>query len=187
MQPHGKQIRTKATCSSDNLVSQAKRSVISRFTGNHRIPTDRFYARTRRWAAAPAPSTITVRPVVIGNETLDRVTLVWPDYNSADPTNPANAVANKWLQVTVKADANTGLAQPDAFYFGNLMGESYYNISSGNFVVNALDSSATEQHKGQSALIDSLYDHNRDGSITSLDVGVSTGNVNKTLIVLVAP
>ena len=34
------------------------------------------------------------------------------------------AIRNKWIQVTVKATANTGLTSPDVFYFGNLVAES---------------------------------------------------------------
>ena len=34
------------------------------------------------------------------------------------------AIRNTWLRVTVLANARTGLARPDVFYFGNLVGET---------------------------------------------------------------
>jgi len=41
------------------------------------------------------------------------VTLIWAD----------NTIQKQWLEVTVLATVNTGLAAPDVFYFGNAMGK----------------------------------------------------------------
>ena len=60
-----------------------------------------------------APTSVTVRPGA-GMGGSSRVELVWAD----------GAIKNQWLQVIVKADANTGLAADTAFYFGNAIGES---------------------------------------------------------------
>ena len=60
------------------------------------------------WAPAPAPLQITVRAV----DGIQRVTIIWTD----------NAIENEWLQVTVKATPDTGLANPVTFYYGNLIG-----------------------------------------------------------------
>jgi hypothetical protein len=79
------------------------------------------------WTAAPAPSSITVREGV-GTNAPGRVTIIWPD----------NTIAKTWLQVTVLANANTGLATPDVFYFGNAMGEV------GNTTANAIVTAADE-------------------------------------------
>ena len=54
------------------------------------------------WATGPAPSSVTVRAGA-GVNGSDRVTLLWPD----------NAIQKQWLQITVKADAVTGLVGPD--------------------------------------------------------------------------
>jgi hypothetical protein len=70
------------------------------------------------WVDAPAPSEITVRRGA-GAGGSDRVTLVWPDAGGG----PGAAVANGWLQVTMRATPDTGLSRPDVFYFGNLVGE----------------------------------------------------------------
>ena len=85
------------------------------------------------------------------------------------------------------ANERTGLQTADVFYFGNLAGESYFNVSSGYYVINSFDSSATQQHVGETATVQNLYDHNRDGTVTSADVAVATGNVNAKLIQLLAP
>src|SRR3989442_15996863 len=69
------------------------------------------------------PISVTVRPGA-GVDGSDRVTLIWRDYNPLDASPLPQAVGNGWLTVTVKANYHTGLAQPDVFYFGNLIGEA---------------------------------------------------------------
>jgi hypothetical protein len=65
------------------------------------------------WASAPLPSSLTVRPGM-GENGSYRVTLIWA----------GGAIENQWLQVAVLATPNTGLSQPDVFYFGNAVGEA---------------------------------------------------------------
>jgi hypothetical protein len=65
------------------------------------------------WATAPAPTSVTVRSGA-GTGGSSRVTILFAD----------GAIAGQWLQVTVLATANTGLATPDVFYFGNAVGET---------------------------------------------------------------
>ena len=60
------------------------------------------------WSAAPTPSLVTVR-LAAGAGGSDRVEIAW-NINSID---------NEWLQVTVLANANTGLTTPEVFYFGS--------------------------------------------------------------------
>jgi len=63
------------------------------------------------WSVGPAPA-VTARPGDgVGDS--DRVTLIWAD----------GAIANRWIEVTVFANANTGLAADDVFYFGNSVGD----------------------------------------------------------------
>ena len=64
-------------------------------------------------------TTLAVTPAVsvrqgAGTNGSDRVTLIFPD----------GTASGKWLEVTVLATANTGLASPDVFYFGNAIGET---------------------------------------------------------------
>ena len=100
----------------------------------------------------------------------DRITLVWPDYNPlADPA--AVAVANGWMEVTVKANGHTGLAVPDVFSFGNLI----------TFRVNALDLSAVKRALNSGSGVTGRYDFNRDGRVNALDLAAVRGNLNHTL------
>ena len=81
------------------------------------------------------------------------------------------AIAGKWLQVTVKATATTGLSADDVFYFGNAIGET------GNSVTDAEVTPADEigvrnnprNLKDNPAAIDDAYDFNRDKKIGPTD------------------
>jgi len=65
------------------------------------------------WATLGMAPAVAVRPGA-GAAGSDRVTLTWP----------AGAIRGQWLQVTVLANATTGLSDPDVFYFGNAVGET---------------------------------------------------------------
>jgi len=110
------------------------------------------------WDPAPNPGSILVRTGA-GVDDSDRVTLIWPDH----------AIENKWLQVTVKATTNTGLAAPDVFYFGNAIGES------GDSTLHAMVTSADEigarhhPHVFDPAPIQDAYDFDRNGLVISAD------------------
>ena len=71
------------------------------------LTTDDFEFRTSTdgitWTVAPAPLSIDFN----GKE--GRVKIIWAD----------NAIENCWLEVRMKANANTGLTQDDVFYFGH--------------------------------------------------------------------
>ncbi len=108
------------------------------------------------WDPAPAPLSVTVRQV----NGVDRVTIIWAD----------NAIQNTWLQVTVKATANTGLAQNDVFYYGNAVGES--GNSATDTLVNSADDVAARLNPStpfNPAAIDNPYDYNRDRLVNSAD------------------
>ena len=110
------------------------------------------------WPAAPAPQSIDV-VAGGGNHGSDRIVLTWAD----------NAIADAWLQVTVRATAATGLPKDDVFYFGNAIGET------GNSLVDAKVSSADEiavrgnQRLLQLATIGDAYDFNRDRRVSAVD------------------
>jgi spore coat protein CotH len=63
------------------------------------------------WSAGATP-TVSVR-AGDGVGGSDRVTLIWSD----------GAILNQWVEVTVLATANTGLADDDVFYFGSAVGD----------------------------------------------------------------
>ena len=111
------------------------------------------------WAEAPAPSSITVRDGA-GEESSDRITLIWPD----------GAIKKQWLQITVKASAATGLSTPDVFYFGNMRSEA--GNSPGNALVTATDEIAARNDPHSvlnRATITNRHDYNRDGFVNAAD------------------
>jgi hypothetical protein len=115
------------------------------------------------WAAAPVPAEVVVRDAGIPSS--DRISITWAD----------NAIRNTWLQVTMLANAHTGLAAPEVFYFGNLVGATQA------LRVNALDLAAVRRIMNTTAGIESPYDINRDGRINSLDLAAVRSNLFHTL------
>ncbi|MCY2977366.1 MAG: Ig-like domain-containing protein [Planctomycetota bacterium] len=98
-----------------------------------------------------------------------RVTITFPD----------NTVQNTWLQVTVLANANTGLSANDVFYFGNVIGELNTGNTDTRYRVNALDTSAVRNNQSTGANsvgVTNIYDVNRDGRVNALDTSVVRNN-----------
>jgi hypothetical protein len=126
------------------------------------------------WAAAPTPTSVTVRPGAGANGS-DRITLIWDD----------GAIVNQWLKVSVGANVNTGLAAPDVFYFGNLIGDTGNNPSA--FAVTIADIGLVRSLNGQAADVTSAADFNRSGQISIADVAIGQANNGHTLTVLTAP
>jgi ELWxxDGT repeat protein len=132
------------------------------------------------FGAAGRPASVTVRPGGgVGGS--DRITLVWRDYNPLDASPMPQAVGNGWLAVTVKANAHTGLAQPDVFSFGNLIGETGDGGGAAGWRVNALDLGAVKNALNASGGITSTTDFNRDGRTNALDLGAVKRNLNHSL------
>ena len=129
------------------------------------------------WTDAPDPTSI-YAPGGGGAGGSDRVTITWDD----------NVIQNQWLKVTVLADANTGLAAPDVFYFGNAIGES--GNSAADAVVDSTDEVASRTHKTgfTAAAIDNHYDYNRDGRVNATDDLIARHNPSgSTPLQLIAP
>ena len=125
--------------------------------GNSDDPSD--------WAVAPAPSEIAVRPGA-GQNGSARVTLVWQP----------GQIRNTWLQVTVKANANTGLAAPDVFYLGNTAGDA-----NGDRLVNATDISgafANLRGVANPAPVEFPFDVNRDRFVNATDISAMFANLS---------
>ncbi|MBN2474798.1 MAG: lamin tail domain-containing protein [Pirellulales bacterium] len=118
------------------------------------------------WPQAPLPTAIAVRPGD-GVGSSDRITLLWNDQ----------AVAKQWLQVTVLATSNTGLADPDVFYFGNAVGEA--GNSTADAKVNASDMLLARNNPRtflNPAPIDFPYDYNRDARVNATDMLIARNN-----------
>ncbi|HYW78888.1 MAG TPA: lamin tail domain-containing protein, partial [Thermoguttaceae bacterium] len=126
------------------------------------------------WTVAPDPLLIDVRSGD-GVRNSDRITIRFAD----------NAIERQWLQVTVRATPNTGLTEPDVFYFGNAIGESGDQPS--NAIVNATDEIVARnfQHGATSpAKIDDPLDYNRDGLVNGTDQIIARGNQTNPLSML---
>ena len=118
------------------------------------------------WPVAPSPKTVTVRAGA-GDSGADRVELIWD----------SGAILNTWLEVTVRANANTGLTSPYTFFFGNLPGDTGLGETSDWAYTDATDQYAILSN-GQTGLtfteplnvaIANPYDVNRDGNVDASD------------------
>jgi hypothetical protein len=123
------------------------------------------------WSSAPAPASISVRSGA-GADGSDRITLIWAD----------GALQNTWLQVTVNPTAITGLAAPDDFYFGNLIGDA-----NGNGQVTVADIALTKSLSGQLADITAPADFNRSGQISVADIAIAKASQGNAIAMLYAP
>jgi hypothetical protein len=118
------------------------------------------------WVTAAAPTSVTVRPGA-GTDGADRVTLIWND----------GVISATWLEVTVGANATTGLATPDVFYFGNAPGES--GNSATNTFVDGTDFAAARDNPRNflnRAPVDFRFDYNRDSFVDGSDLAVARDN-----------
>ena len=125
------------------------------------------------WLAVegPAPK-IKVRPDV-GVDLVDRITIVWEDRQ----------IQNQWLQVTVKGNERTGLAQDDVFYYGNAVGDTLNDA--GNTapvdIRDVLGIAANVLPSSIPAEIDNPYDINRDRGVNIVDVLAAAANITLSM------
>ncbi|NQV23046.1 MAG: FG-GAP repeat protein, partial [Rhodopirellula sp.] len=115
------------------------------------------------WEEATVSSSVVVREGA-GVNGSDRIVLVFPD----------GSFKGTWLEVTVKADAVTGLASPDVFYFGNATGESG-NSPTNTFVDGTDFARARDNQRNflNRAPIDSELDYNRDSFVDGSDLAIA--------------
>lgn len=123
------------------------------------------------WELAPAPSSITVVP-----GTPDRVLMTWAD----------NAIANRWLQVTVKASSNSGLAAPEIYYVGHLLGETT-ELSGSVYTVAFADINPIRAAVGQTVDAGSIVDIDKSGTVAFADISAMRGNVGVQLSNITIP
>lgn len=144
-------------------------------------------ARSPHWfngPQAPPPLEIIVRPGA-GLAGSDRIYIVWAD----------GAIKNVWLQVIIRANADTGLASDYTFYFGNQVGE--IGDDAGVARVNAVDALAVinrlvdDSPGARDATLADPHDFDRDGRITAKDAMIVLNRVldehNKSLEMFYEP
>jgi hypothetical protein len=132
------------------------------------------------WVVAPAPSGFRVHQDV----TLapfagvpDVVTITWADENPYTPGREPGAISNQWLQVVVLANARTGLAAHNVFYFGNQIAESGSSATETNVDPNDEIGARNHPHTAfNPALLSDPYDYNRDGRVDVADEILARNN-----------
>ena len=122
------------------------------------------------WAAAPAPIGVEQLTGPFGTR---RVVIRWAD----------GAIKNKWLRVKVLANADTGLAAADVFYFGNLVGDA--GVSPGRVLAD--DMLEARLALATPAGITTWCDFDRDGDQDASDYVAARNNLYNTLVLLAAP
>lgn len=146
------------------------------------LSADDFVVRAGRsgdpaaWPLAPAPASVTVRPSA-GTGGSDRITLTWPD----------RAIRNTWLQITIKANAHTGLTTPDVFYFGSLVGETGVDAPVGGVLrVGVFDYAAVRANLFRPSTITGRYDFDHSGRVGAADALAARAALFSTLPLLTA-
>ncbi len=117
-----------------------------------------------KWATSPVPSTISVR-AGSGTGGSDRVELTWTD----------GSITQEWLEVTVNADANTGLATPYTFFYGSVMANSGTGDTGALLITSSTDENAARNHAG-TAVVTNVFDYNKDGFVNSSDENAARNN-----------
>ena len=110
------------------------------------------------WSNAVSPTLISVGG---GSATTpSRVRLEWAD----------NAISNRWLQIKLLANANTGLREPQVYYVGHLFGETNGTLSGGVYSVSVADVTRIRPAVGTTAPVSSVLDINKNGLIQVSDI-----------------
>ncbi len=129
------------------------------------------------WSSFPdsTPNFLTINPTVTVS------TFAGGGLNGSDRVKiefPNNAIQNAWLRVTMLADANTGLAANDVFYFGN----ARFDVTPvptfpTQVTVNAFDVNVLRSRQGQNpGVISNIHDVDRNGVVNAFDTNfVRTG------------
>jgi hypothetical protein len=121
------------------------------------------------WAAAPAPTAISVVPGG-GLNGSDRVYI----------TFASGSITNRWLEVQVLATANTGLTTPDVHFWGNKVADSFTGSPADRFETTPTDSLQIFANAGSNKPITDPRDYNRDKSVLpndSLSVFANAGSI----------
>jgi hypothetical protein len=123
------------------------------------------------WASAPPPSSISVT-----EGSPDQVLILWPD----------DSIKNRWLRVTVKANAVTGLAADEVYYLGHLLGETTGPLGS-LYTVAFADISEIRAGTGQTVNSSSPLDIDKNGTVSFADISVMRANVGAQLTNITVP
>lgn len=124
------------------------------------------------WASAPAPAVVLVNP--IGSN--DRISVL---FN-------AGSIQNRWLRITVLANANTGLTTPEVYYVGHLLGETT-GPSGLVFTVAFADITPIRSAAGNVVDASSTVDIDKNGTVSFADISAMRSNVGSQLTIFSIP
>ncbi len=107
----------------------------------------------------------------------DRIELLWP----------SGKIVGTWLEVILKANADSGLTSDDVFYFGSIPGDSGQGNDPAAAFTDATDEIAARNHQESdlflhyplSVAIANPYDYNRDDQVDATDQ-IHARNFGKT-------
>jgi hypothetical protein len=92
----------------------------------------------------------------------------------------ANAIQNTWLQIIVKANANTGLTTPQTFYIGHAMAE-VNGVAA--YRVTGADLSAVQAGISNTVVsVNDVRDVNKDRRITGADLSFVQARISNTVL-----
>lgn len=117
------------------------------------------------WTVAPAPTAISVRAGAGAGGT-DRVVITWAD----------SAIKNTWLEVSLLATEDTGLATADTFYFGSRLGDSGINAPPLAAVTSAFDEIGARSNPGIFQPVTNVYDYDRSQTVGASDALIARFN-----------
>ncbi|MCY2976823.1 MAG: PKD domain-containing protein [Planctomycetota bacterium] len=124
-------------------------------TGNTNTPTS--------WSLLSSSAFVTVNPLTILPSPLGPG-IVRVKFNFVD-----NAIARSWLQISVLANARTGLARTDTFLFGSAPGDVYIDPIAQR--VNAMDSNAIRTAISSRPIgVGRIEDITKDGFVSADDL-----------------
>jgi hypothetical protein len=121
------------------------------------------------WELAPAPISLSQS----GNPPEEIVTQV--DIRWAN-----NAIQNRWLRITLLANANTGLAEPEVYYLGHLLGETS-GPTDGIYTVAFSDITPIRSQVGSVVDAGSIADIDKNGTVAFADISIMRPNVGTQL------
>lgn len=123
------------------------------------------------WESAPVPTRI-----ALDSGGPSRVVIEWDD----------NAISNRWLRVSIKANLNTGLSSPATYYLGHLAGETT-GPSNGYYTVSFADITAIRSSVGQTVNVGSILDVDKSGAVTMADIATVRSHIGTQLTNIVIP
>ena len=125
------------------------------------------------WGTAPTPSAIVVTAGTMTSP--GRVRLEWAPLANNQP-----AIQNTWLQIIVKANANTSLTAPQTFYIGHAMGE--VNGAAAYRVTGADLSQVQSGISNAIVSVNDIRDVNKDRRITGADLSFVQSRISNNVL-----